>query len=202
MQVELQHRALLQPGVDERIVVVRDDEPTSLLAYALSSRQASHKLLHEYEPCGKGNFKHGNNTHRSLCSARHRRVVLQSVPGWPLPLGCPIMAHARVCKCREHYQFLEEVRAHVLHAGPKPGGQMLGRATLASRSSTDLADQDEAAPSAASVTGREESASSTGAAPAADAADAKGLLISPLHREDSLWHYFPYPPLYRYPTTC
>ena len=41
MQVELQHRALLQPGIDERIVVVRDDEPTSLLAYALSSRQAA-----------------------------------------------------------------------------------------------------------------------------------------------------------------
>ena len=40
-QVELLGRALLQPGVDDRIVVVRDDEPTSLLAYALSSRQAS-----------------------------------------------------------------------------------------------------------------------------------------------------------------
>ena len=40
-QVELLGRALLQPGVDDRIVVVRDDEPTSLLAYALSSRRAS-----------------------------------------------------------------------------------------------------------------------------------------------------------------
>ena len=88
------------------------------------------------------------------------------------------MAHERVCSCREHHQFLEEVRAHVLHNGPKPGGQMLGRATLASRSSTDLAAQDEAAPSAASVTGREESASSTGAASAADAADAKGVQFS------------------------
>ena len=68
----------------------------------------------------------------------------------------------------------------MLHAGPKPGGQMLGRATLASRSSTDLAAQDEVAPSAASVTGREESASSTGAASAAEAADAKGLLVSPI----------------------
>ena len=38
LQVELLGRALLQPGVDERIVVVRDDEPTSLLAYALSSK--------------------------------------------------------------------------------------------------------------------------------------------------------------------
>ena len=54
MQVELQHRALLQPGVDERIVVVRDDEPTSLLAYALSSRQAPHVLLHGTKQCGKG----------------------------------------------------------------------------------------------------------------------------------------------------
>ena len=43
--MELQHRALLQPGMDERIVVVRDDEPTSLLAYALSSRQALRVLL-------------------------------------------------------------------------------------------------------------------------------------------------------------
>ena len=73
------------------------------------------------------------------------------------------------CACREHHQFLEEVRLHVLHNGPKPGGQMLGRATLASRSSTDLAAHDEAAPFAASVTGREESASSAGAASAADA---------------------------------
>ena len=87
------------------------------------------------------------------------------------------MPHARGCACREHHQFLEEVRLHVLHNGPKPGGQMLGRATLASRSSTDLAAHDEAAPFAASVTGREESASSAGAASAADAADAKGLLL-------------------------
>ena len=87
------------------------------------------------------------------------------------------MAHVRRCSCREHHQFLEEVRAHVLHNGPKPGGQMLGRATLASRSSTDLAAQDEAASSVPSVTGREESASSAGAASAADAADAKGLLL-------------------------
>lgn len=38
MQVELLGRAMLQPGVDERIVVVRDDELTSLLAHALSSK--------------------------------------------------------------------------------------------------------------------------------------------------------------------
>ncbi len=33
-------RSLLVPGVDDRVVVVRDDEPTSLVAYALSSRCA------------------------------------------------------------------------------------------------------------------------------------------------------------------
>ncbi len=70
MQVELQHRALLQPGVDERIVVVRDDEPTSLLAYALSSRQALHVLLHDTQPCGTGNLKHSSGKHHSLCNAR------------------------------------------------------------------------------------------------------------------------------------
>ena len=68
--MELQHRALLQPGVEERIVVVRDDEPTSLLAYALSSRQAMHVLLHDTQPCGKGSLEHGNGKHRSLYSAK------------------------------------------------------------------------------------------------------------------------------------
>ena len=57
--------------------------------------------------------------------------------------------------CREHNQFLEEVRAHVLHNGPRPGGQMLSRATLASRSSGDLAGQDELA--AAQAAQREDS---------------------------------------------
>lgn len=37
-QMRLKGRALLQPGVDDRVVVVRDDEPTSLVAFALSSR--------------------------------------------------------------------------------------------------------------------------------------------------------------------
>lgn len=31
-------RALLPQGAGDRVVVVRDDEPTSLVAYALSSR--------------------------------------------------------------------------------------------------------------------------------------------------------------------
>ena len=70
MQVELQHRALLQPGVDERIVVVRDDEPTSLLAYALSSRQAMHVLLHVIPPCGKGNLEHKSSKQCLSCSTR------------------------------------------------------------------------------------------------------------------------------------
>lgn len=39
-QVRLAGRALLPPGVDGRVVVVRDDEPTSLIAYALSMRCA------------------------------------------------------------------------------------------------------------------------------------------------------------------
>ncbi len=40
-QVRLAGRALLPPGVDGRVVIVRDDEPTSLIAYALSMRCAS-----------------------------------------------------------------------------------------------------------------------------------------------------------------
>jgi hypothetical protein len=38
--VHLVGRALLQPGVGERVLVVRDDEPTSLVAYALASQCA------------------------------------------------------------------------------------------------------------------------------------------------------------------
>lgn len=39
-QMHLVGRALLQPGVGERVLVVRDDEPTSLVAYALTSQCA------------------------------------------------------------------------------------------------------------------------------------------------------------------
>ena len=39
-QMRQSGRALLPPGVDGRIVIVRDDEPTSLIAYALSTRCA------------------------------------------------------------------------------------------------------------------------------------------------------------------
>lgn len=38
VQIRLVGRSLLVPGADDRVVVVRDDEPTSLVAYALSSR--------------------------------------------------------------------------------------------------------------------------------------------------------------------
>ena len=38
--MHLAGRALLPPGVGERCLVVRDDEPTSLVAYALVSRYA------------------------------------------------------------------------------------------------------------------------------------------------------------------
>lgn len=37
--IQLVGRALLAPGVDHRVVVVRDDEPTSLVAHALSSEE-------------------------------------------------------------------------------------------------------------------------------------------------------------------
>lgn len=77
--------------------------------------------------------------------------------------------------CREHSQFLEEVRAHVLHNGPRPGGQMLARATLASRSSGDLAQHDEppAAPRENSnPLSRVEGAG--GSASAAESSDGKG----------------------------
>ena len=76
------------------------------------------------------------------------------------------------CFCREHSQFLEEVRAHVLHNGPKPGaGQMLSRATLASRSSGDLAGHDD-------VAAREDS-SASGAGPSApaDAPESRGVPV-------------------------
>lgn len=38
VQVNLFGRALLPPGIGDRIVVVRDDEPTSIIAFFLSSR--------------------------------------------------------------------------------------------------------------------------------------------------------------------
>ena len=38
LQVELHGRALLPVGADEQVVVVRDDEPTSIVAYFLSTR--------------------------------------------------------------------------------------------------------------------------------------------------------------------
>lgn len=41
MQVELHSRALLAMGVGDIVVPVFDEEPTSIIAYALSSRQAS-----------------------------------------------------------------------------------------------------------------------------------------------------------------
>ena len=44
-QMRQSGRALLPPGVDGRIVIVRDDEPTSLIAYALSTRCALGTVL-------------------------------------------------------------------------------------------------------------------------------------------------------------
>ena len=41
VQVELRSRALLAIGAGEVVVPIFDDEPTSIIAYALSSRQAS-----------------------------------------------------------------------------------------------------------------------------------------------------------------
>lgn len=38
VQIRLMGRSLLVPGLDDRVIVVRDDEPTSLVAYALASR--------------------------------------------------------------------------------------------------------------------------------------------------------------------
>lgn len=38
LQIKVSGHALLPPGVGDRVVVVRDDEPTSIIAYALSSR--------------------------------------------------------------------------------------------------------------------------------------------------------------------
>ena len=38
VQVELTGRALLPPGIDDTIVPVFDDEPTSLVAYSLTTR--------------------------------------------------------------------------------------------------------------------------------------------------------------------
>lgn len=40
VQVELHGRALLPVGAEEQVVVVRDDEPTSIVAYFLSTRWA------------------------------------------------------------------------------------------------------------------------------------------------------------------
>jgi hypothetical protein len=37
-QIQLVGRALLLPGVEDRVVVIRDDEPTSLVAFALSTQ--------------------------------------------------------------------------------------------------------------------------------------------------------------------
>jgi hypothetical protein len=36
--LQVSGRALLPPGVEERVVVIRDDEPTSVVAYFLSTR--------------------------------------------------------------------------------------------------------------------------------------------------------------------
>ena len=41
MQVELRSRALLAMGVGEVVVPIFDDEPTSVIAYALCSRSAA-----------------------------------------------------------------------------------------------------------------------------------------------------------------
>ena len=41
LQVELHGRALLPVGAEEQVVVVRDDEPTSIVAYFLSTRSGS-----------------------------------------------------------------------------------------------------------------------------------------------------------------
>ena len=41
LQVKLTGHAMLPVGADDRVVVVRDEEPTSLVAYALASRRAS-----------------------------------------------------------------------------------------------------------------------------------------------------------------
>lgn len=71
-------------------------------------------------------------------------------------------------------QFLEEVRAHVLHNGPKPGaGQVLSRATLASRSSGDLAGHDDVA-----AAREDSSASAANSLAPAENPDSKG---APLH---------------------
>ena len=45
MQVELRSRALLAMGAGDIVVPVFDDEPTSIIAYALSSRQAPTQLF-------------------------------------------------------------------------------------------------------------------------------------------------------------
>ncbi len=39
MQVKLSGHAMLPVGVEDRVIVVRDEEPTSLVAYALASRR-------------------------------------------------------------------------------------------------------------------------------------------------------------------
>ena len=41
MQVELRSRALLAMGVGEVVVPIFDEEPTSIIAYALTSRSAA-----------------------------------------------------------------------------------------------------------------------------------------------------------------
>ena len=85
--------------------------------------------------------------------------------------------HVKLRLCREHNQFLEEVRAHVLHNGPKPGaGQMLSRATLASRSSGDLAGHDSTASVAAAR--EDSSASAAGPSASAEAPESKGVPCS------------------------
>ena len=80
LQVELLGRALLQPGVDERIVVVRDDEPTSLLAYALSSKYFSQSPIScplvSICPCGRHDIvKSCRCTHTVKCALRVRLSV-------------------------------------------------------------------------------------------------------------------------------
>ncbi|BDA49325.1 probable 1-phosphatidylinositol-3-phosphate 5-kinase FAB1C [Coccomyxa sp. Obi] len=109
-EIRLVGRSLLVPGVDDRVVVVRDDEPTSLVAYALSSR--------------------------------------------------------------EYGQFLANLRAGILNGSPQPRGAPTLALTsqAASRSTENIAAQDEAQAAAAAgnvTTGREEGVATAAAAPPA-----------------------------------
>ena len=44
-KVELPWRALLPPGVDDLVLAIHDDEPTSIIAYFLATRYAAHEQL-------------------------------------------------------------------------------------------------------------------------------------------------------------